>query len=352
MDRIPSLENFLSTIKLTCLAEMLSERDIRTVNQLFQLDDDALKGLGVEKPGHRKRMINELKSLRLRLETVEKENISPGIEEAQIPRNKNEQGCLENNNEVGNVEMAKEEVDIERQTTVDVSGDILPPIPPKKTSNTVPPTPLPRSQSIMTSDSAHSNIELKPPTPLPRIPQTLDASDFSPKIQENDTCLKEASLSPTTPNLIAPAIPPRIDLEEPEDAGRKPFVEKTDDISRSKSMPMRRLAPMPPVSRKSMKEEVLLSAPSACTQNDQSQKGADEEVPTSPVQNDTEPNMRPTSCSIVKNAKFLEQLGSKILTPKRPAPTPPKNGPHQSENGNMSDNTVFKYCKACFLSMN
>ena len=419
MEGIPTLESFLEGLKLFSLAEMFFAKNITTVDKLISFDDDALKDIGVEKPGHRKRMINELKSLRKRLAFSEKVNISPTIKNQEQLNFADEQGFGSVDNfpttEIP-APLSEEEVEVDRQKAVDIepADEEIPPVPPKKSSKGLPPVPLPRtcplepsyaageaplppaahqtnSQPSLSPEAASTPEELPtqlppaafpitsqtdftypahvateepqsdfpPPPVLPRATEALSspinathAKDFSTPIIIEDSTLEATPSSEEAPDDResvtrkkapvpgkAPAIPPRIDLEEKSPGSNSTFVSK-DDLSRSRSMPMKKLAPKPPEKARSFKDNIHRPAVSPTKDKCGIPNGTNdsllkEEHNAEPDLDKIADNMRLTSLSMVKNLEFLGRINSMIQSPKRPAPAPPKELPAHTSIGNV-----------------
>lgn len=354
MDSTPALASFLEALKLPQLLEMFHERDISTVEQLIELSDEGFKDLGVEKPGHRKRIINELKNIRLRIDIVEKGTVHLESEEDEVSNGKFEkmcpESCSESNEAAIPVSLSEEEVDVvQGSPPVGSPTDVLPPIPPKRLSKNAPPAPLPRGAQSESAGNKENMPPHQPQTPVLRkdhsedndicyqSPNTAEASDSSevPMTVKSPESKDELGRKESPMQAKPPVIPPRVDLEEGPSNLDVGFISK-DDISRSQSMPKKRPAPPPPSRAPSQKDK-----PVTKWKNEQVIESS-EKVPFDVTRKEMEkPSdaskkfMRPSSISVVRNSTFMKSLNSKIASPVRPAPVPPQLGTNETKTGNF-----------------
>ena len=302
---IPSIDCFLESLKLKQLESLFTSNGIVSVEQLFDFDDAALQRIGVDKPGYRKRMVNELNNLRLRLEILKKDQI-------KSHENGENEGISVDQVTTKSV-AAKESVQLDVNKDSDELGkpeeideaphaEVAPPIPPKlKLAKVPPPAPLPRNLSAIN----HPGV--------PEIPPRLDLDEQ----QHGDTNAHEHNKRSSG------------SVKEHEAFQGFP---STNEIKRAVTIPMprKRLAPQPP---KENGGEFVIDKNKVETGS--SSDAAVKIDPSENQQNDFSPEMRPTAFSIVKNKEFIGRMNSLILTPARPAPLPPKIVSPDEKDGNL-----------------
>jgi len=330
MEDLPTLEHFLETLKLSSLLELFKGNNITTVIPLMDLSDDELKNIGVEKPGYRKRMINELKTLRKRLDPTGKSILSPITES---------NGCIFVPGKLVSTEGDKpppaggvtilgpeEEVDVDdgKQRVLNEEDEELPPVPPKKNIKPAPPVPHPRN-----SHSSKGTMEQQP----------LQLAGEQPLA---DKCAQADSTNARNLQVNPPVIPPRTDLEEKSVDHELKIVQS--DVSRSKSLPVKRPAPAPPIKGASLKEKTPAGNSLSANKLDESISG--EQDSSHPIENNNDVDsskyptgMRGTSLSVVKNKEFLGKIDSLIQSPRKPAPPPPKIASSQLSTGDDQDSS-------------
>ena len=326
MEDLPTLEHFLETLKLSSLLELFRGNNITTILPLMGFSDDELKSIGVEKLGYRKRMINELKTLRKRLESTGKSVLPPITE-----RN----GCISASGELVDTEGHKpppaagvpvlapeEEVNVDdfKQHTLNEEDEELPPVPPKK--NVKPAPPVPHLRNIHSSKAATEQQSLQLPGQQPVA----------------DTCTQADSTNARHLQVNPPVIPPRTDLVEKSVDHSLQMIQS--DISRSKSLPVKRPAPAPPIKGASLKGNT--HAGNSLPTNQCHEPRGGEQDSSHPIEynNDVDSiihptGMRATSVSVVKNKEFLGKIDSLIQSPRKPAPPPPKSAASQLSTGDV-----------------
>ena len=346
MENIPTLDSFLETLKLSSLSELFKSSKITTVDLLMSFDDSALKEIGVEKPGHRKRMINELNTIRKRVFISEN---SPTHETGCSVICQHEFVGSRNDDKVPAttpMSVPKEEVNSNvLEQTMYQPEEELPPIPPKKSLKHVAPAPPPRNIPLPDPQTPLTTL-VEPGLHLPQDPLSSGVPDvtLTPMSEPQPVSIKdvpEGSMKTVEPNLspLAPAIPPRTDLDE------KPVdylcqFNKIDEKSRSKSMPIKRTAPKPPGKAASLKTVSSQQPDTVSSRAGDIVNGMKDSSPalhsdSAIHSNNTSLEVRSTSCSIVKDKNFLGRIDSLMQSPRRPAPMPPKAVDNQESTGNI-----------------
>ena len=204
LEQIPTIERFLEGLKLSQLIELFHTKEIHNVHQCITFEDEHLKDLGIEKPGHRKRIFVELKSLRMRLK-LEQQN---GTQSTTT-------GIVNNSIEKSD-QIATQEEHVLHET--ETEEDKPPPaVPVKKNSKVLPPIPLPRKG------------------PAPPIPTHTPVSPTSKLPQSPDPTIDNPQ-SESLPNQVPPPIPAHATAARPCDIPQ-PFEEPSEAAISSPSHP-------------------------------------------------------------------------------------------------------------------
>ena len=239
LDQIPTIERFLEGLKLSQLSELFHTKEIHNVHQCITFEDEQLKELGIEKPGHRKRIFVELKSLRLRLK-LEQRNGTQSTTTGIVNSSTEQSDQIATQEEHALHENETKEDEPPPAVPVKKSSKVLPPIPlprkgpappipahtPVSPTNKMPQSPDPTTDKPQDESfpnevpppiPANAN-EVPPPIPAPRpcdIPQPFEepseAAVSSPSHPELNDVTKVDSMSPAK---VAPPIPARADLDE------------------------------------------------------------------------------------------------------------------------------------------
>ena len=322
MEEMPTLDNFLESLKLSSCSEIFYSHNIKTVDELIinNFDDDALKHIGIEKLGYRKRIINELKTIRKRLENTDNEHLS----------------SKHKNDELAVAEVPtrmKEEVNVGHQETETCTSENEeePPVLPKKKGKHFPPIPPPRTEMKNPNSPTLTNV-----VPTIGIPEELHKGA--------ETCDPVQVTKANEPPLpvTAPDIPPRIDLnEKPPDYQAESVL--TGELCRSKSFPVKRLAPAPPIKGNSLKIKTHTEHDMITIKENESINGREDGLHAigTDTADDMAQDMRPTSLSIVKDRAFLGKMDILMQSPRRSAPAPPKAATNQPCNGKFSNVISF-----------